>query len=129
MSSISVKKIVLVALLFAITLAVPSPLFALDPKKSIGQYGQSIWLRQNGLPANAVNAVCQTHDGYIWLGTSAGLYRFDGVNFTKIAVKPATDPSFNRLLHCLRRKTAVFGSAHNTAACGALRMERFSITG
>ena len=62
----------------------PSTLFALDPQKSIAQYGQNVWLRKNGLPANAVNVVLQTRDGYIWLGTSAGLFRFDGVNFTKI---------------------------------------------
>ncbi|HTX19312.1 MAG TPA: two-component regulator propeller domain-containing protein, partial [Bacteroidota bacterium] len=48
------------------------------------QYGQNIWLRKNGLPANTANTVIQTRDGYLWAGTSAGLFRFDGVNFTKI---------------------------------------------
>ena len=66
-------------------------LFALDPQKSIAQYGQNVWLRKNGLPANAVNIVLQTHEGYIWLGTSAGLFRFDGVNFTKVAIDPDND--------------------------------------
>ena len=69
---------------FFIALGAPSLLFALDPQKSIAQYGQNVWLRKNGLPANAVNAVLQTRDGYLWLGTSAGLFRFDGVNFTKV---------------------------------------------
>ncbi len=85
------KRLIPTALLLAFTLGLPLSLFALDPKKSIGQYGQSIWLRQNGLPANAVNAVCQTHDGYIWLGTSAGLFRFDGVNFTKVVIETDND--------------------------------------
>ncbi len=71
-------------ILLAITLAVSPSLFALDPHKSIAQYGQNVWLRKNGLPANAANVVLQTRDGYLWLGTSAGLFRFDGVNFTKI---------------------------------------------
>ncbi len=78
------KRLIPTALLLAFSLGLPSSLFALDPQKSIAQYGQNVWLRKNGLPANAVNVALQTHDGYIWLGTSAGLFRFDGVNFTKV---------------------------------------------
>ncbi|MGA9408462.1 MAG: two-component regulator propeller domain-containing protein, partial [Bacteroidota bacterium] len=84
MSRINKKRILPATLLLTITLCLTSSLFALDPQKSIAQYGQNVWLRKNGLPANAVNVVLQTHDGYIWLGTSAGLFRFDGVNFTKV---------------------------------------------
>lgn len=62
--------------------------FALEPHKTINQYGLDIWLRQNGLPANAVNVVRQSHDGYLWVGTSAGLFRFDGVHFHHVATDP-----------------------------------------
>jgi ligand-binding sensor domain-containing protein len=31
---------------------------------------------------NAVNAIRQTRDGYLWLATYDGLVRFDGLNFT-----------------------------------------------
>jgi len=37
------------------------------------------WQNQQGLPNNTVKAIMQTHDGYLWLGTDAGLARFDGV--------------------------------------------------
>jgi ligand-binding sensor domain-containing protein len=59
-----------------------SSLLALDPQKSIAQYGHSVWVKQTGLPANAVNVTLQTCDGYLCLGTSAGLSRFDGASFT-----------------------------------------------
>lgn len=36
---------------------------------------------ENGLPQNTVQAIVQTRDGFLWLGTEAGLVRFDGVNF------------------------------------------------
>ncbi len=39
------------------------------------------WGTEAGLPQNTVNAMVQTRDGYLWLGTQAGLARFDGVNF------------------------------------------------
>src|SRR5437899_10717440 len=40
------------------------------------------WDAEAGLPQNTVNVVLQTRDGYLWLGTQAGLARFDGVRFT-----------------------------------------------
>ncbi len=40
------------------------------------------WRTDNGLPDNAVTAMVQTRDGYLWLGTYGGLVRFDGVRFT-----------------------------------------------
>ncbi len=36
---------------------------------------------EDGLPGNVVKAVCQTRDGYLWLGTEDGLARFDGRQF------------------------------------------------
>jgi ligand-binding sensor domain-containing protein/signal transduction histidine kinase len=37
--------------------------------------------KEGGLPQNAVIAMTQTRDGYLWLGTQQGLARFDGVHF------------------------------------------------
>jgi signal transduction histidine kinase/ligand-binding sensor domain-containing protein len=37
-----------------------------------------------GLPSDAVTAVLQTRDGFLWAGTVAGLVRFDGVKFTEL---------------------------------------------
>ncbi|MGO9482028.1 MAG: two-component regulator propeller domain-containing protein [Candidatus Kryptoniota bacterium] len=65
-----------------------SSAFALDRHRSIAQYVQNTWTFQSGLPANGVNAILQTRDGYLWLGTSAGLFRFDGVSFTEVSTEP-----------------------------------------
>jgi signal transduction histidine kinase/ligand-binding sensor domain-containing protein len=45
-------------------------------------YFSRSWKTDNGLPDNAVTAVVQTRDGYLWLGTYGGVARFDGVSFT-----------------------------------------------
>ena len=45
------------------------------------QYALSSWTEGDGLPANAIRALTQDGDGYLWLGTRAGLVRFDGVRF------------------------------------------------
>ena len=39
------------------------------------------WRTSDGLPQNSVTAIAQTREGYLWVGTRAGLARFDGVRF------------------------------------------------
>src|SRR5579871_5984070 len=45
------------------------------------QYRIDTWNSDNGLPINSVNNVLQTHDGFIWIATFAGLVRYDGDAF------------------------------------------------
>jgi ligand-binding sensor domain-containing protein len=40
-----------------------------------------VWRTQDGLPENRIRALAHTPDGYLWVGTSGGLARFDGVRF------------------------------------------------
>lgn len=39
------------------------------------------WQTEDGLPSNTIRWITQTADGFMWLGTEAGLARFDGSNF------------------------------------------------
>jgi signal transduction histidine kinase/ligand-binding sensor domain-containing protein len=55
---------------------------ALDPNLRITQYRHTAWRLQEGAFASAPNAIAQTADGYIWIGTSSGLVRYDGVHFS-----------------------------------------------
>jgi ligand-binding sensor domain-containing protein len=48
----------------------------------ISRYDVRVWQTDEGLPQNTVNAIAQTLDGYLWVGTREGLARFDGVRFT-----------------------------------------------
>src|ERR1700735_636353 len=57
------------------------PAAALEPTTSLASYGRQAWAMENGLPQNTVQALAQTKDGFLWLGTEAGLVRFDGVEF------------------------------------------------
>lgn len=56
--------------------------FALDPHKGLTQYSRTVWTQEQGLPQDTIRAICQTTDGYLWLGTDEGLARFDGYEFT-----------------------------------------------
>lgn len=48
-----------------------------------------VWHGEDGLPSDSVTAVIQTRDGFLWLGTSAGLAWFDGVKFTRVNLDAA----------------------------------------
>ena len=56
-------------------------LHALDADRRISQYAHTAWRTQDGAFSGTPNAIMQTADGYIWIGTQAGLVRFDGVRF------------------------------------------------
>ena len=55
--------------------------FALEPSTPLADYARQTWLMENGLPQNTVQALTQTRDGLVWLGTESGLVRFDGTAF------------------------------------------------
>jgi ligand-binding sensor domain-containing protein len=40
-----------------------------------------VWRSADGLPEDFAQSLAQTQDGYLWIGTSGGLARFDGVSF------------------------------------------------
>ena len=46
-------------------------------------YSFRLWQTQDGLPENTVQAFAQTPDGFLWVGTTGGLSRFDGNGFDK----------------------------------------------
>lgn len=74
---------------------------ALDPDRNLYQFGHQVWLTENGLPQNTVQAILQTRDGYLWVGTQDGLARFDGLNFTVFDKEntPAFKSNDIRFLH------------------------------
>lgn len=44
-------------------------------------YVTTIYNERNGLPTGEANAVCQTRDHYVWVGSYGGLVRYDGTTF------------------------------------------------
>ena len=46
------------------------------------QYSARIYNNQNGMMSSEANAIAETEDGYIWIGSYAGLTRYDGTSFT-----------------------------------------------
>jgi len=63
---------------------------ALDRDRSIAQLYYTFWSEKDGAPG-AISALAQTQDGYLWIGSERGLFRFDGVNFEEYSPPPGVN--------------------------------------
>lgn len=68
------------------TLAFP-PVLARDAEKTIRQFVHTTWMVEHGAPPD-IWALDQGPDGFLWLGTGSGLYRFDGISFERYRPQP-----------------------------------------
>jgi len=55
---------------------------AFESDRTIAQFAHTAWGPKDGAPS-VVKALAQSADGYLWLGSPEGLYRFDGVVFER----------------------------------------------
>jgi len=53
--------------------------FALDPSLDVSQYEHTTWKIREGFTKGEIISIAQTPNGYLWLGTESGLFRFDGI--------------------------------------------------
>lgn len=51
---------------------------------STPEYDLQYWTRGDGLPDDSVTSLQQTSDGFLWVGTTRGLARFDGWMFSPV---------------------------------------------
>ena len=78
-SSAGAALIALVML--CVGLAVPVSVSADSETRDYNDYVQSVYSSNNGLPCGEANDIAQTNDGVLWIGTYAGLYRYNGREF------------------------------------------------
>ncbi|MBQ6373864.1 MAG: histidine kinase [Clostridia bacterium] len=55
-----------------------------DPIRRVEGYSAILYNILNGLPTSEANAIAQTDDGFIWVGSYAGLIRYDGNTFQRM---------------------------------------------
>ena len=81
MTSLSEFRLRVGAAAAALLILCATPSKALDPHRMISQYARDRWALENEFPGGAISAIAQTPDGYLWIGTEKGLFRFDGLSF------------------------------------------------
>ena len=71
-----------IPILLCLGLLLSSPLLALDLQWKIKDLVHTTFTGVD-LPFSSVRSLAQTKDGYLWLATYEGVFRFDGVRFTR----------------------------------------------
>ncbi|HYT31000.1 MAG TPA: two-component regulator propeller domain-containing protein [Thermoanaerobaculia bacterium] len=106
----------------------PAAANGLHPGTPLSQYGHDVWDSDSGLPQNSVDAIAQTQDGYLWLGTQEGLVRFDGVRFTVFDTRntPALRDDWVHALRQTRDGTLWVGTAEGLVSVREGRFPRES---
>ncbi|WP_177191173.1 two-component regulator propeller domain-containing protein [Luteibacter sp. UNC138MFCol5.1] len=56
---------------------------AVSPDRALSQLRHDRWTADDGAPTQ-IMSIAQTPDGFLWLGSRQGLYRFDGTRFERI---------------------------------------------
>ena len=75
-----------------LTLMLASPCgLAIDAARGIHQLQHSSWTARDGAPDD-ISVMTQGHDGFLWLGTHAGLIRFDGLRFEPVIARQGSYP-------------------------------------
>ena len=57
---------------------------SVDPIENTEGFSTVLYNNGSGLPTSDANAIAQTNDGFIWIGSYAGLIRYDGNSFERI---------------------------------------------
>lgn len=57
---------------------------SVDPARNTEGYSAILYDNRNGLPTSEANAIAQTEDGFLWIGSYAGLIRYDGDSFERV---------------------------------------------
>ncbi len=57
---------------------------AVDPTGKGDGYSAVLYDNTNGLPTSEANAITETPDGFIWIGSYSGLSRYDGRSFERV---------------------------------------------
>ena len=57
---------------------------AVDPASKTDGYSAVLYDNNNGLPTSEANAITETFEGFLWIGSYSGLIRYDGNSFDRV---------------------------------------------
>ena len=79
LAAVGLRTVELSIVLASVLLVVCPCAFALNPELDVSQYAHTECKIRAGFTKGQISSIAQTPDGYLWLGTEFGLYRFDGI--------------------------------------------------
>lgn len=101
------------------------PLQAREPRPELNQLDLRSYSIPEGLPSSRVQALLQSKEGALWVGTIEGLARFDGVRFQPVLLPGARPGSRLGVFHLAEdQKGALWIATHE----GVRRLDKGQVT-
>ncbi|MCS0633278.1 histidine kinase [Telluria mixta] len=110
----------LVRALAAVLLLAAGPVPAAP--ETFADYHHTQWTAADGVPPG-IAALAQTHDGWLWLGTADGLYRFDGLAFERVPLPSPPGRSRDRVSQLVAAPNGDLYLAHLAEGVSVLRRD------
>ena len=98
------------------------PLHANEEKASVFFTHYGI---EQGLTHTFIYSIAQDANGYLWLGTSEGIYRFDGYEFEYFTVENGLSDNFTQKIYCDKQGRILFG--HQNGSISLFSQNSFRI--
>ena len=96
------------------------PLRAQEAVRTIQQFQHTAWTDRDGAPAD-IRALAQTADGYLWVGSKTGLFRFDGRQFTRFTPRGGDSLPDGRVFKLLAARDGSLWIVWTSGAASRLR--------
>ena len=77
------QAVVLISFLLSVSL-LPVMAEAEHHRSLFASYKETLFHSGNGMLSDEANAIAQSHDGYLWIGSYAGLMRYNGQSFQQM---------------------------------------------
>jgi signal transduction histidine kinase/DNA-binding response OmpR family regulator/ligand-binding sensor domain-containing protein len=107
--------------------ALASPARATPVQSAPPGYVVESWSVRDGLPIGECTAMVQTRDGYVWVATTDGLSRFDGVRFRTLDTRNTTGLTSNHIMFLLEGRDGTLWFCTDDAGVGAIRGGRVTM--
>jgi signal transduction histidine kinase/ligand-binding sensor domain-containing protein len=102
---------------------------ALNPNLTIKQLLHTAWGPREGAPLGGVQELAQTNDGFLWLRSYSGLYRFDGIAFEHVELPRDAKLASTDLLGVFAPRTGGLWVSVYTGGVAFLRDGRWQVYG
>ena len=77
------QAVILISFLLSVCL-LPVMAEAEHHRSLFASYKETLFHSGNGMLSDEANAIAQSHDGYLWIGSYAGLMRYNGQSFQQM---------------------------------------------